>query len=203
MLNDDDLICLENYLDGELSPVEADDLRQRLAENDLLSARLHEMREQRAVRVGLWQALEPAESIGDRLAVKVRRDAHRLMVRSRVLGLTRWAGSVAAVLVIGFGSGWLTHQRLAPPAVIPSAGTDTVAVANNLANPPIEFIGAVPGAPAQPYQVVLSDEAGKVIGVQQFDSRDKAQRFREDWDRWHSQQKQVQDGRINFVSHEY
>lgn len=200
-MSDEDIELLESYLDDALSVAEADDLRVRVADDPDLAAALHEFREQRALRAKVWQSLEPLDAAVETLMKGVRLESRKLQLRQRAQTAFRWAGSAAAVLLVGFATGWMGHQRWSTPDTAQRVATGEPA--------PRELqmvgklVGVGPNAPSAPYHVTLTDQMGRVIGVQHFNSPDRAKEFTDDLDRWQDRQKQLQDGRIKFIGDEY
>jgi anti-sigma factor RsiW len=161
-VSDEDLETLENYLDGALSPREAERVTRRLALDLEYADAADRLRAERAVRQAVWQSIEPdpaAAHAAGRAAVISAARAERSTRRAR---LARRAAGVAAGLLVAFAGGWVARGRSAPTAAAP------------------------PGAPVGEFQVALTDDGGNIIAVQHFSDPGQARQFAEDVGRWQS-----------------
>jgi hypothetical protein len=162
-VSDEDLEVLENYVDGALSPREAERVTRRLALDAEWADALDRLRAERAVRQAVWQSAEPdveAAYAAGRAAVAAAVRADRSFHFARRL---RRASGVAAGLLIAFAGGWLARSRLPSPSAAPSG-------------PPA----------ATEFQVALTDDGGNIIAVQHFSDPRQARQFAEDVGRWQS-----------------
>lgn len=113
---------LETYLDGELDPGEAADVRARLTEEPAYAAALERLRVARAARVEAFAETEASddEAAASRLYASARSlaqaDAQPVAneaVAGRISLSARWiAGGIAACLFVGFTAGLLGRYDL-------------------------------------------------------------------------------------------
>jgi anti-sigma factor RsiW len=179
-VSENDLELLEAYLDDALSMGEADQLRARLANDAELAGALERVRAERATRRTFFASLEPDDSTIAKLTAQVRASMARRRYFSRVLRLGRYITAAAACVVAGFlARGWFDH---------PNPNQTANGNPNNTKIEKIEI-----------YQVTLRDDAGHVVGVQKFNSLEKAQEFAADLARWQSHSERLASGR--FVVH--
>lgn len=181
-VNETDLEQLETYLDDELSPEEVRELDRRLATESALADQLDQLRAQRALRVSVFRAMEPSDREVESLLKRVDGNLHRQADWSKLLGRLRYIGSAAACLFVGF---MISH------AIWPTTPHDEI----NINTGPSHVAQPV-AAPAQGqiYQVVLQDENGNVIGVQNFDNINDAREFQNDVGQLQSKHRQIQNG---------
>jgi len=178
-VSDEDIELLENYLDGALSPGEAERVGRRLARDLEWAGALEQLRAQRGVRREVWESLEPSRPLADaagRAAVARAISAERW---SRATRFARRAAAVAAGLLVAFTGGWVARGRVPAPAGTPSAPA------------PMEI------------QVALTDEGGNIIAVQHFADPARARQFAEDVGRWQSGHRPDEVGDFSQVSGEF
>jgi len=167
-VSDEDLEILENYLDGALSPREADRVTRRAALDPEWAAALDSLRAERAVRQAVWESGEPdfpAAHAAGRAAVAaaVRSDRYVRLAR-----LFRRVSGVAAGVLIAFAGGWVARGKLSSPAAAPAPSGP---------------------AAATEFQVALTDDGGNIIAVQHFSDPTRARAFAEDVGRWQSRRR--------------
>lgn len=178
---------LECYLDDELSLDEAAQLQRRVASDPSLCDALDELRRQRELRTRVWQSMEPETAevarLGDRIDGMLRRQANW----SKRLAALRYIGSAAACLLVGF---MISHSMR------PASSTD-----GNVAGSDVEISSsAAPHGPV--YQVVLQDETGNVVGVQNFDSLNDAREFQSDVGQVQNKHRQIQNN-IRLITDQF
>ena len=163
-MSDEELEVLENYLDGALSPREADRVARRAALDPECAAALDRLRTERAVRQAVWQSIEPDPAAAHAAGRAALTAAVRFDRRSRLTRHLRRASGVAAGLLIAFAGGWVARGRV--PAPVP------------------------PGpAAATEFQVALTDDGGNIIAVQHFSDPARAREFAEDVSHWQSRRR--------------
>ena len=167
-MSDEDLEILENYLDGALSPREADRVTRRAALDPEWAAALDSLRAERAVRQAVWESGEPdvpAAHAAGRAAVAaaVRSDRYVRLAR-----LFRRVSGVAAGVLIAFAGGWVARGKLSSRAAAPAPSGP---------------------AAATEFQVALTDDGGNIIAVQHFSDPTRARAFAEDVGRWQSRRR--------------
>jgi anti-sigma factor RsiW len=179
-VNETDLQQLETYLDDELSPTEAAELDRRLATDSQLADELAQLRAQRGLRMSVFQAMEPTDAEVESLLARVDGSLHRQANWSKRLRALRYVSSAAACLFAGF---MISH------AMWPAQPQDQITSGGQA------HIGGAPVAPHGPvYQVVLQDETGNVIGVQNFDNLNDAREFQSDVGQLQNKHRQIQNG---------
>ena len=168
MASEVDLELLETFVDGELSPADAQQLQRRLASEPALTEELRRLQALRSVRESYFTALEPMREDVDGLIANVQEAIDRRKLRTIRIAWARYASALAACVVIGFFGGWLVKPGA--PVTAPSTG---VVVA------------------AQVYQVSIRDESGQVVATQEFESLDQARAFARDLEQWQQRHEQL------------
>lgn len=180
---------LDSYLDQALTATESAGVEARLQMEPELAEQLAELRQQRALRQLVWRQMEPTPLQSERFNHRLN---ERIQSREpwlrRVRGL-RWAGAVAACLLIGFMSGYVNRGTL--------FGPDEPASSSQ-----VQMVSDAP-AGHRGYHVSLVDETGQVVATQSFDSLEQAREFAEDVGRWQATRRQVQDGHVQLVADEF
>ena len=188
---DEDAQRLEALLDGELSPAEEAAVLAGIESDPDLARRLGELRHDRDARRQVFARLEPSDQDVDGLLSRVRRAAEREQIWTRRARRLRLAGALAACILVGFFTGWIGHART-PHSGPPVDGLTTIAP-----RPVSNGGGAASAAPAGAfYRVQLTDEQGRVVAVQDFDTLEKARQFQDDVRRWQEWQRRVQQGDV-------
>ncbi|MFI5380032.1 MAG: anti-sigma factor family protein [Tepidisphaerales bacterium] len=167
-MTETELDILDTWLDGELGPIEAGELQQRLAANPELLAAQADLRRERELRAAHFAASEPTDAENHDFLNRVEANIARRRRWTLYHQFARTAGAIAACVAIGFGIGWIGRGG-------PSSTANRT-------------------APAPVYQVNISDESGRVLGVQPFSSPDQAREFSDDLRRWQDQQDQIRNG---------
>jgi anti-sigma factor RsiW len=179
MASETDIELLESYLDDALESGEVEALRARLATEPGLVSALERLRAERGARRAFFAGLEPDDSVAQAFAVKVVGSARARAVRRSLFPRpVRYLAAAAACVALGFfGRGFFDKPVGNDTAIKP--GVDVRRV--------------------DTYVVTLRDESQRVIGVQRFDSLEKAQEFAADLARWQSRSERLASGR--FVVH--
>jgi hypothetical protein len=180
-----DFEMLEGYLDDALEMGEVELLRARLASDAEFAAALEDVRGERAARRMFFAALEPDDATAAKLTARFKSSINRQNRFAHVLRTGRYLTAAAACLAIGFfARGWFVHS--------PSDPVKGVLVDGHQGTLKVEKI--------EIYQVTLRDESGKVVGVQKFNSIEKAREFAADLDRWQSSSARLASSQ--FVLHQ-
>jgi anti-sigma factor RsiW len=173
-MNDDDvetINILDEYLDGALDAGQERELLQRLRREPALAAELVEMKEARAVRASIFASLEPSPSEVERVVSSITQELQAPRRRPLVIRLFRPIAAAAACVAAGFLGGYLLR-----PA-------STQVTSNPTPSP-------------ESFQVAITDDTGRTLGVQKFDSMDKAREFSEDLRRWQQWQEQLRNQEV-------
>ena len=182
---DDDLELLESFADRALPAAEMAALRTRLAVEPELASALEGILVEQQWRTQLFASLEPTIDETNRFANRVLASLPR---RSRIFRPLRVAIGIAACIAISFFAGW---QLGGKGKTVANAPPDHNAV-RVAVGPKVEAIVS--------YQVALTDGAGKVTAVQNFDSLEKAREFSQDLGQWQERQRQMQEGAAIVVA---
>jgi carotenoid cleavage dioxygenase-like enzyme len=172
-VNDNDVELLHEYIDGELPVAECEGLWRRLAIERELMGELDRLRTDHAARTMVWNSLEPDESTVARLEAKIMRATRREDLMSWGSNILRIVASAAALILFGFTVGWMGRDRYSGVPVVahPSQGESAIATSN------------VGGSPASlKYNVEFFDRNGKLLNIQQFNSKEEAEQFKHDFD---------------------
>lgn len=178
-----DLELLETWLDGELSPSEAEALSRRLEGEPGLRGALEALRGERALRAAVWSTCEPSELSVERLMGRVDRKITAWERRSDWVFRIRVASAAAACILVGWIGRGIFQPGVGPaPAPVPGA----TLVAENTGGPGPSVGGAR-------VEVPFVDEYGRVVAVQHLPA-EKAKEFYEDLRRWQQNQEQQIQG---------
>ena len=169
-MSDEELEVLENYLDGALSPREADRVTRRAALDPECAAALDRLRAERAMRQAVWQSNEPDPAAAHSAGRAALTAAIRADRRFRFTRHLRRASGVAAGLLIAFAGGWVARGLRSSPAPAPAP-----------------LMSSAPAATE--FQVALTDDGGNIIAVQHFSDPGRARQFAEDVGRWQSRRR--------------
>jgi anti-sigma factor RsiW len=181
-VTDQELEQLETHLDEALEPSERSALEARLAHDPEVAAALETLQAQRAMVLSYFNTLEPDDAATQALAASICESAFAMPARSTPTRAWRWYGAAAACLLVGFLTGQFV--RLHPAAKPQSAANMPIAVSTQPGGAKVEAIVT--------YQVALTDEAGHVTAVQNFDSLEQAQNFARDVSRWQDRHADLQ-----------
>jgi len=177
MTSEHDLDQLETLLDGELTVDEEYALRERIAAEPVLAEAFERLRAQRDLRSLVWRAVEPGEAHVTTLVSNVRGAIRRDQVWNARRRALRYVSGLAACILVGFLMG-----RFLP------YGTTNENQGNGIvfesARGPIAEVMDTRAAQAQPrtsgFRVLLTDNYGRVIAEQRFDTFNEARDFTED-----------------------
>jgi anti-sigma factor RsiW len=196
-----DVEILEMYLDDALSDQDLAAVARRLADEPVMAAELERLRGERELRRQFFASLDPSDAAVERLLGRVDESIRRRTGWERQLKWGRWAAAAAACVALGFTTGYLGRSSA------PMSGTG-VAVTSNPAVP-VEQVAEntddthghiiFPGQhvpPTVPAAVQLTDDSGRVVAVQHFESLDKAKEFANDIQTWQERQRQMQNGNV-------
>ena len=195
-----DVEILEMYLDDALSDQELAAVARRLADEPVMAAELERLRGERDLRRQFFASLDPSDAAVERLLGRVDESIRRRTGWERQLKWGRWAAAAAACVALGFTTGYLGRSTSPQPGPNVAVNTDgqqpvqQVAENTNDAHDQINFVGKV--APTVPAAVQLTDDAGRVVAVQHFESLDKAKEFANDIQAWQERQRQMQNGNV-------
>ena len=177
MTSEHDLEQLEALLDGELTVDDEYALRQRIASELGLAEALESLRAQRDLRSLVWRAAEPSQAQVATLVGGVRGAIRREQAQTTRLRALRYVSGLAACIVIGFMMG-----RFLP------YGSATDHPGNGIVfestRGPVQEVSdtraAQPQARTSGFKVLLTDNYGRVIAEQRFDTFNEARDFTED-----------------------
>jgi anti-sigma factor RsiW len=172
MISELDQQLLDEYLDGQLAPVDAQRLARRLALEVPLAEELMALRAERTIRQSVFAALEPEPKIAEAFSKRVASAARRQTQRRRFGGVARIGGGIAACIAIGFAAGWIGRGHGSTP--IPTPNTPIAQSGSPGSAPAVAVLNSAhPAAPTGqltgPFQVSLTDPDGHVLAVQKFD----------------------------------
>ena len=187
-VSDQDIELLENYLDDEASVADVNGLRARLACEPAMALKLADLRSARMIRKSVFASMELSDEGAARLMKNVKDTARRNLFRNRFNTYARYIGAAAACVVIGFTTGWLgrsggsgSRVGFDSPATSSGAVSPSTPVGASLNRPPVYGGGSFGSIPTTPgggaFSVTVTDESGRVIAVQRFDTLEEARRF--------------------------
>jgi len=180
-MTDRDLELLDGYLDGALSDEELRQVEERLEKDVLFIGELARMRSDRDARLQAWESMQEPGDEYAAIALMGRIDA-ALDRRESWASRFRWVGraaAAAALILVGFmGDAWLQRHSVGP------VNQDIAGVSGS----------SKPMSTGPKYRVMLKDSSGKIIAVNDFDSKEKAEQFRDAMNKWQENQWQMQNG---------
>ncbi|MBV8781013.1 MAG: hypothetical protein JO353_06415 [Phycisphaerae bacterium] len=231
MLASDETESLEAFLDGESSEQQADVIRRQIDPNSAswnpaIAAALQQLIGERELR-GQWYAtFERHDSAEDevvgRLLANVEReldrDERRMLAHRDRMRMLRYVVGAAACVVFSFFAGWIGHGRSGDSLNVP-----TVAVTNrnNASQGSLDFggagtlvsnikmpapdgtVGNAPLAIPGGVNVALTDNLGRIIAVQHFDTLNEAREFTQDVTHLRQQQQQMRQGDTVLVKDQF
>jgi anti-sigma factor RsiW len=172
-MNDDveTIDLLEEYLDGVLDAAHEREFSERLRREPALAAELGELKQARGLRATVFAALEPSQSEVDQFVSSITQKLQAPRRRPLFIRLFRPIAAAAACVVAGFLGGYLLRPTNTAVTSIPKQNPET-------------------------FQVAITDDTGRVLGVQQFDSIEKAREFSDDLARWQQWQDQLRNAEV-------
>jgi hypothetical protein len=176
MSNEHNLEQLEMLLDGEMPDDEAAALRDRIAADPALAAALDRLRGERDLRALVWRAAEPREPQVAALVGNVRAAIRRDEAWNKRLRALRYVSGLAACILLGFMMG-----RFLPYGT--SAGRDdgNGIVFESGRGAMQEVMDTRPVQPRPSgFKVLLTDNFGRVIAEQRFETFNEAREFTDD-----------------------
>ena len=201
-VNDEDLDLLDTYLDDELGEADVLVLRDRLGTESELSAALTRLRTARQTRKTVFASVEPDEAGVERILQNVKTQARKQQTRARFNTYYRYIGAAAACIVIGFMTGWVGRTTTNPSIGIDNS-TDLISpipVVGSSRPPTLAPNGGIGGIPSTPgggaFSVAVTDESGRVIAVQRFNTLAEARQFAEDMNTWQARSRPAREGVI-------
>jgi hypothetical protein len=216
-MRENDQQTLEEWLDGELTDEQVEQLRRRIADEPELAQAIDHLRSERQMRSQVWPTLEATDAEVEQLIANVRREVQRDEVWSIRLRTMRRFTSIAASITIVFMTGWLAHSRLrvvGPDTFSPQPTAQPVATNTPSTNNQIQFqqpgninfVNApiyqnLSGPQPANYQLVIRDRQGHVW-VQPLNKLDDPNKFMADVSRFEAQQQQRQPSDPVLVDHQ-
>jgi anti-sigma factor RsiW len=193
-VSEHDQELLETYLDNELLGEERDQMRARLRREPALAAALEQLTRDRQLRYQAFFAMdrEVAATAGastEQIARSLRQAAVREVAWSNRRSIFRQLSAAAACIVVGLLVGWFGRERaefrLADPAERGMrqpdiSGADAVQVSNEK---------TLAG-----FNVAITDDSGRVLAQQHFNTLDEARQFSSDLLRWQTRQREMRNG---------
>jgi anti-sigma factor RsiW len=158
---------LESFLDDELPGPQRNSLRNRIAASPSLAAELEICREQRTLRESFFASLEGDALLAERLIQKLPAPSLRFYYLRRAL----YGTGAAACLALSFLAGRMGATTAGKSQVV---------------------IGPTP----QHFIVEIRDDAGETVGIQKFESLEKAEEFSKDIEGWQQRQEQRLAGNV-------
>ncbi|MGH7176539.1 MAG: anti-sigma factor family protein [Tepidisphaeraceae bacterium] len=210
-VNETDLELLETWLDDELSQPESDALRRRLSSEPELACAMDQLRAERDTRQTLFRALEPNDQSVDSLVRSVRASIVRDLVWAERARKLRFVSSAAACLLFGVFAGWfgrgLDFSAPQQPVARNTVSSEIDPEPGQIVFPPVVNAsrGMRTAAPARRgrFNVTITDDLGRVIGVQPFDTLDEAREFTNDLGKWQSKQRQIRGGNTVLIKDQF
>src|SRR5262245_58498502 len=204
-VSETDLELLETYLDDEMSAEDGDALRRRLASEPALAHAMDQLRQDRALRQQVFGAMEPAErqtmAATDTIVRSLRQAATREVAWSERLRIVRQISAAAACIVVGLLVGWFAHSRIEPTQPIAANDEGSLVFPGGSANA-TEVVNASRRSPGG-FNVQITDDAGRVLAVQHFDTLSEAREFSNDLSRWQNRQRQMRGSDIRLIGDDF
>lgn len=192
-MSDADLELIETHLDGQATAAERGAVRRRLADDAGFAGAVASAAAARAVRLAVWQGMEPADpAAGQKLVWRIRgasadREGRKSTARRRFgwdsLRTAGLGSTAAACLMVGFLTGRVGRGTpagtpagtavVSDPGVI---GTPVIARANP--NPSVVPVGSFQPGRGQ-FNVPITNDYGQVVSWQPFATAGEAKAFSE------------------------
>ena len=167
---------LETMLDGELPDHEAAALRARIASEPALAEALKRLRGERDLRALVWRAVEPREAEVATLVGNVRAEVRRDEAWNKRLRALRYVSGLAACIALGFMLG-----RFLPYGTSEGGDGGNGIVFETGRGAMQEVVDRGPAQPRQSgFKVLLTDNFGRVIAEQRFETFNEAREFTDD-----------------------
>ena len=209
-LSDEEIELLDRYLDNDLSEAEAVGLEAKLRTNPELRSELAALKEHRALRVEAFASMEATEVEAQQLqwyirgAMRQQEGSGRESVRwfDRAGGWVGRLSKVAAVLVVGFFVGYAFRG-----GSIAGPGNDSTVlvprpVAGGSGVMPVTLTNSSPKNVGG-YAVQITDQFGKVVGVQQFKTLQEARDFANDLNSAQQRKRQLQNTGVRLIGDDF
>jgi hypothetical protein len=193
-VSEQDLELLETYLDNELVGDDMDRMRARLKHEPALAIALEQLTRDRQLRHQVFFALDRESAATARAATEsIGRSLNQAAVREVASGnrraIFRHACTAAACIVVGLLVGWFGRERAELTRGVDRAvrsDADAVMVSND--------------APTSGgFNVAITDDRGRVLAQQHFDTLNEARQFSNDLLRWQTRQREMRNGGVRLI----
>jgi anti-sigma factor RsiW len=176
MTHDHDVEQLEALLDGELTDHEAAALRARVASDPALAEALDRLRGERDMRALVWRAMEPRDAQVTAVINSVRAGVRRDQAWNNRLRALRYVSGLAACIMLGFMLG----RFLPYGASDGRAGNGIVYEPGRGAMQEVMDTRSAAQQRHNGFKVLLTDNFGRVIAEQRFETFNEAREFTDD-----------------------
>jgi len=189
-MSEDDLLLLETYLDGELADEgEVQAVVRRLGDDAAFAAAFEQISSQRQVRQEAFRVMERDEvtasatsGTADWLARSLNQAAVREVVWASRLRILKTVSALAACLIVGLGVGWYVRGEDNP-------------IPYREENPQVAPVSyESPG-----FKVAITDDTGRILAEQRFDTLNQAREFSNDIVRYQTRQRQTRNGEVRLI----
>lgn len=196
-MTEQDLMLLEEYLDGELSAADARAVEERAVHEPQIAAELNRLRADRQTRAICWRTMEgdaaTVATVAGRVSASIqRRESFFHLMRGMRIG-----AAAAACIAVGLTVGFFAHTSSSPQQ---AARTSQASNQDH-----IVWTGRLASAPQSPagYNVELRDETGAVVATQHFKTLEQAMQFQQDVAQWQQQEQQMHNGNVNLAAAQF
>lgn len=190
-VSEQDLELLETYLDNELVGDEMDQIRARLRSEPALAIALEQLTRDRQLRHQVFFAMDRESATTARAATEsIGRSLNQAAVREVAWGnrrqIFRHACAAAACIVVGLLVGWVGRERAENGFARP---TD-----NGISQHRSDAVTVSEQTTRAGFNVSITDDSGRVLAQQHFNTLEEAQRFSTELFRWQTRQRELRSG---------
>lgn len=191
-VSEQDLELLETYLDNEIVGDEMDRVRARLRKEPALAMALDQLTRDRQLRHQVYFAMdrESAATAGS-ATESIGRSLQRAAVREVAWGnrrhVFRQVCAAAACIVVGLLVGWFGREQ----AEVQIARPSDAGMSQRMSSDAMTVSQQTTRAG---FNVAITDDSGRVLAQQHFNTLEEAQRFTSDLVRWQTRQREIRNG---------
>ncbi|CAN5576692.1 hypothetical protein BH09PLA1_BH09PLA1_37770 [soil metagenome] len=198
-VSEHDLELLETYLDNELAADDMESIRGRLKREPALAIALDQLTRDRQLRHQVYFAMDREVAPTARAATEsIGRSLHRAALREASWNgrrlIFRQICAAAACIVVGLLVGWFGRERA------DFQPQRTVFDKNSRAalNPDATTVSMEKPA-RNGFNLAITDDFGRVLAQQHFDTLDEARQFSSDLALWQNRQREIRNGGVRLI----
>jgi len=189
----------ETYLDNELPGDQMNRVRARLKAEPALAMALDQITRDRQLRHQVFFALDrelaaTARGSTEKISRSLRQAAVREVAWSGRRHIFRQVSAAAACIVVGLLVGWFGRER-ADVRGVGVRSDDQLVRSDQLTSEPVTPVSNGNSG----FNVAITDDRGRVLAQQRFNTLEEARRFSSDLLRWQTRQREIRNGDVRLV----